>query len=115
MKKSILAAVFVLGLIFSQMALLPKAEAYDRYIGVYPATGLNAYLMTQTVYRYNWGYTATIVCYPSNSPYYIDYKFWIENGNMYYSNSDGYSGRVRSAYADPIEYNAYQTILSGSY
>lgn len=115
MKKLILTIIFAFTIMVSQFTAPSEAEAYDYFIGVYPATGLNAYLMTQTVYRYGNGYKCTIVCYPRRGPYYIDYTFWIDNGRMYYSNSDGYSGKIRSSYADPVEYSAYTAIMNGTY
>lgn len=115
MKKLIMAIILAIGIIISQTAQMEKAEAYNYFVGVYPVTGLKGYLMTESVYRLNDGYRCTVVCYPSNRAYYIDYTFWIRNGSMYYSNSDGYSGRIRNGYDDPVEYNTYRAILNKSY
>lgn len=85
------------------------AEAYNYDVGVFPESGLRGYLMTETVQRYYGGFRCTVVCYPSGRPYYIDYKFWLSNGNFYFENSDGYSERV--SYSTPVESNVCKYVM----
>ena len=86
-----------------------EVKAYNYDVGVYPESGLRAYLMTETVSRYNGGFRCTVVCYPSRRPYYIDYEFWLSNGTFYFRNSDGYETRV-SSYT-PVESNVCRYVL----
>lgn len=83
--------------------------AYNYDVGVYPESGLRAYLMTETVSRYYGGFRCTVVCYPSRRPYYIDYEFWLSNGTFYFRNSDGYETRV-SSYT-PVESKVCRYVL----
>lgn len=106
MKKFVLMMALVFGLMFCQSN---SVEAYNRDVGVFPASGLRAYLMTETVNKYYGGFRCTVVCYPSGSPYYIDYRFWISNGSFYFENSDGFSDRV-SNYT-PIELNVCNAVM----
>ena len=75
------------------------ADAQDVYVGTYPESNLNAYLMTETVKiigRNPFGlmFNCTV---RAGKNYYINYNFTIEgttarNRRTRWQNSDGYSG-----------------------
>ena len=104
--KKFLGLLVMLVLILFQNS---HVEAYNHYVGIYPESGLRAYLVTETVYRYYGGFNCMVVCYPNDRPYYIDYKFWLSDGRFYFKNSDGYSERV-SGYT-PVESNICKYVL----
>ena len=79
------------------------------YVGVYPESGLKAYLMTNTISRYRDGFSCTVVCYPSGKPYHIQYTFNQNYNGFYFTNSDGYSEQVHS-YHTPVEYNVWKYV-----
>lgn len=106
MKKFILLTALLFALMIGQSN---SVEARNYYVGVFPESGLEGYLMTETVYRYYGGFRCTVVCYPSGRPYYIDYRFWLSNGSFYFENSDGYSERV--SYNTPVESNVCKYVL----
>ena len=85
------------------------AKAQDVYVGVYPESGLKAYLITETISRYRYGFNCTVVCYPSGSPYYIKYTFNQDYSGFNFKNSDGYGGQVHS-YNTPVEYNIWRYV-----
>lgn len=83
------------------------AEAYNYDVGIYPESGLRGYLMTETISHFRDGFSCTVVCYPSNRPYYIDYTFRQNYSGFYFTNSDGYSSQVHS-YNTPVEYRIWK-------
>lgn len=86
-----------------------QGGGYEREIGVYPATGLTAYLLMDSISRYSDGFSCTVVCYPSGKPYYINYTFSESYDGFHFTNSDGYGGRVTS-YDTPVEYNVWNYV-----
>ena len=86
------------------------AEAYNYDCGVYPASGLRGYLMTETVKLRADGFDCTIVCYPDGRPYYIYYSFDTSYGERRFTNSDGYSSRL--SWRTPVEQNAYDHVMA---
>ncbi len=115
MRKLFYVTVLVMVLIF----LKNFAQAKDVYVGVYPAGGLNAYLLTETVNitgRNPIGpvFNCTI---RAGSSYYIDYKFFVigsmvngvDSRRTCYKNSDGYSGYVFDGNS-PVEAQVYRYV-----
>ena len=90
---------------------IPKNENVqgNYYVGIYPQSGLKAYLMTDTISRYRDGFSCTVVCYPSGKPYHINYNFNQNYDGFYFTNSDGYSEQVHS-YHTPVEYNVWKYV-----
>lgn len=104
MKKFAVILMTVIIFIFSQNNF---ASAYNHEVGIYPESGLRAYLMTETISYFSDGFTCTVVCYPSGKPYYIDYTFRQNHSGFYFTNSDGFSEQVHS-YHTPVEYNVWR-------
>ena len=86
-----------------------KKNSAEREIGVYPATGLRAYLLTDTITRFSDGFSCTVVCYPSGNPYYISYTFTQRYNGVYFTNSDGY-GEYINSFETPVEYNVWKYV-----
>ena len=105
MRKIILIIFFILSLIF--LSNQNQIEAYNYDVGIYPESGLRGYLMTETISYFNDGFHCTVVCYPSDNPYHINYTFRKNYGGFYFTNSDGYSAQVHSYYT-PVEYNIWK-------
>lgn len=78
-------------------------------VGVYPATGLRAFLLTDTISRNPNGFSCTVVCYPSGKPYFITYTFNQGYDGVYFTNSDGYSEKV-TLYNTPVEYGVWNYV-----
>ena len=113
MKKFLSVILLTAILIFSRNNF---AKAQDVYIGVYPASGLNAYLMTETINVITRGhphgpiFNCTI---RAGRNYYINYKFYITGTTVrdrrtVYENSDGYRGYVFEN--SPVERAAYEWV-----
>ena len=81
----------------------------EQDVGIYPATGLRAYLLTDSISRWRDGFSCTVVCYPSGRPYYINYTFNQTYDGFSFSNSDGYTSQVHS-YNTPVEYNVWRYV-----
>ena len=105
MRKFLAAIILTFALMLGQS----NAQAYNYDCGIFPASGLHGYLMTETISKYYGGFRCTVVCYPSGRPYYINYRFWLANGAYYFENSDGYSDRV-SGYT-PVELNVCNAVI----
>lgn len=106
MKHFAFAVTLIFGLIFAQ---LPTAQASDYYVGTSNATGMDCYLMTQTITKL-WttetgkGFSVTLKMV-GRSVQYLDYELKIRyNGSYYFENSQGYSGAA-TRYGTPIEWN----------
>lgn len=106
MKKFVLISAIIFALMFGQNN---PVAAYNYDVGIYPESGLRGYLMTETIKKYYGGFRCTVVCYPSNRPYYIDYRFWLSNGSFYFENSDGYSERVSNR--TPVEQKVCNAVI----
>ena len=111
MRKFLFAAVLVFGIVFAQ---LPTVQAADVYVGTSPATGMDCYLMTETITKL-WttetgkGFNARLKMV-GRSVRYLDYELIIRyNRTCHFSNSQGYSGEATS-YDTPIEWNMCQYI-----
>lgn len=87
-----------------------KALAKDYYAGTY-ASGLHAYVMTETVVMGHPGFrrldvTVKAVNGQGKLVSYINYHFWNDVGEpVMFSNSEGYRGRVNSS--TPVEQNIW--------
>ena len=106
--KKICWALFLVALTFFNFA-----EARNHYVGIYPSSGLKAYLMTETIKIGIIGtdFRCTVVCYPSqNKPYYVDYRFWSDYRGVYFVNSDGYVQQV-DEYKTPVEANVVKYVV----
>lgn len=113
MKKFFLGIILTCALIFSG-SQNNQAEAYNYDVGIYSQSGLRGYLMTETI-RTNYSngsFSCTVVCYPSNRPYYINYQFYQGRNGFVFRNSDGYSAQL-SAYYTPVEFNVYRYVWLG--
>lgn len=113
MKKICSVMILAAILIFSRNF----AQAQDVYVGTYPATNLNAYLMTETVKITNRNpfgpmFTCTV---RAGRNYYINYNFTIEdttarNRRTRWQNSDGYSGYLDNN--SPIETAVHRYVMN---
>ena len=87
-----------------------KASAKDCYAGTY-ASGLRAYVMTETVVMGNPGFrrfdvTVKAVSDQGELVSCLNYHFWNDVGEpIMFSNSEGYRGRVDSS--TPVEQNIW--------
>ena len=87
-----------------------NASAKDCYAGTY-ASGLHAYVMTETVVMGSPGFrrfdvTVKAVNSQGKLVSYINYHFWNDVGEpVMFSNSEGYRGRVDSS--TPVEQNIW--------
>ena len=87
-----------------------KALAKDCYAGTY-ASGLHAYVMTETVVMGSPGFRrfdVTVKAVSDNGELvsYLNYHFWNDVGEpIMFSNSEGYRGRVDSS--TPVEQNIW--------
>ena len=105
MKKFLFAATLIFGIIFAQ---LPAAQASDVFVGTSPATGMDCYLMTETVTKYcttenGKGFNARLKMV-GRTVQYLDYELFIRyNGTCRFSNSS-YSGEATPS-GTPIEWN----------
>lgn len=104
MLKKFFATVFIAVVIFCGNNF---AQAQDVYIGTSNATGWDCYMMTETMNDINSNrFEVTIkMVTKSRSVKYLSYTFWRDsyNSDWYFSNSQGYSGRVSAE--TPIEWN----------
>ena len=105
MKHLTIVVAPVVGIIFSQ---LPTAHASDFYVGTSSATGMDCYLMTNTISRirtYSDGakFAATLKMV-GRTVQYLDYELDIGSSGYYFSNSQGYSGEA-TRYGTPIEWS----------
>ena len=105
MKQCVFAVALIFGLIFTQ---LPTAQAMDYYVGTSDATGMDCYILTQTISRirsYSDGarFAATLKMV-GRSVQYLDYELDIGSSGYYFYNSQGYSGPA-TRYGTPIEWN----------
>ena len=87
-----------------------KTSAQDCYAGTY-ASGLHAYVMTETVVMGRPGFrrfdvTVKAVNGQGKLVSYLNYHFWNDVGEpVMFSNSEGYRGRVDSS--TPVEQNIW--------
>lgn len=87
-----------------------KVSAEDCYAGTY-ASGLHAYVMTETVVMGSPGFrrfdvTVKAVNNQGKLVSYLNYHFWNDIGEpVMFSNSEGYRGRVDSS--TPVEQNIW--------
>ena len=97
-----------------------KVEAYDFYCGTYNS-GLNAYLMTETVrYReaqdYAW-IDCRVKAVQDSLVIYLDYNFEISSGGtISFTNSQGFSGRFGGVlYRKGVIYPVEEKIFNVAY
>lgn len=110
MKKFCATFLIALAIIFCSQNNF--AEAYNVNMGIYPESGLRGYLMTESIQIDRNSFHCTVVCYPNNRPYYIDYYFYQGGNGFYCRNSDGYTFQL-SAYNTPVEFNVYRYVWLG--
>ncbi len=94
MKKILAGLILAVSIIVMQT---PQVEAAkEEYMGKY-ATGYDVYLLLDS-YNVNsfvnLDFTCKVKATNGYDVQYIGYHFWLENGAPYFSNSDGFSGRV---------------------
>lgn len=110
MAKNFLATIF-LATIFFVGGQNNFAEAQDVYVGTSSSTGWNCYLMTETMHEINVNRfeVSLKMVTKSGNVKYSAYTFWRDSGSTtwYFSNSQGYSGRVDS-HETPIEWNMWR-------
>ena len=109
MKKFFAIFIFTMTLMFAKNNFV---EASNHYVGIYPESGLKAYLMTETIQVGYLGrdFRCSVVCYPSGRPYYIDYRFIVKYDGVYFVNSDGFVQKVGSHYT-PVENNIVKYVI----
>ena len=118
MRKILVAAMLVLGLIIGQAA---QVEAADFYVGTW-STGYRAYLMTETIVAENQGYMdyrCTVKAVNGDDVLYIKYSFWEDRKYRlveHFSNSQGFSGSftIKDDNGFPIEH-AIDDYVSAKY
>ena len=108
MKKFFAIFIFVMSVMFAKNNFV---EAANHYVGIYPESGLKAYLMTETIQIGTFGqdFRCSVVCYPSGRPYYIDYRFLIKYDGVYFVNSDGFVQKIGSH--TPVESNIVKYVV----
>ena len=107
MKKIFAMAVFALSVFILQM---PQTQAAnEKYVGQY-ATGYDVYLLLNS-YNFNsfanLDFTCKVKATNGHDVQYIGYHFWIDNGNPYFRNSDGYGGIITNDPALKVESNIF--------
>lgn len=115
MKKIVL--IMILSVTLTLIINQNDAEAQEVYVGVYPASGLNAYLLTESVNitgKNPFGpmFNCTI---RAGRNYYINYRFFIEgttarNRRTCWENSDGYKGYLDEN--SPVESTTYKYVMN---
>lgn len=103
MKKFCVGILLTVAVIFCSQI---QAEAYNVDMGIYPASGLRGYLMTETISIGNGNFNCTV-----GNPYYIDYYFYQGRGGFYFRNSDGYTVKLSRA-ETPVEYNVWEYVTN---
>ena len=109
MKKFFAAVLIVVG----SLLLVPKAQAMDYYVGTSNTTGMDCYLMTETISRlrtYSDGarFSARLKMV-GRSVHFLNYELDIGTSGCIFYNSQGYSGEA-TPYGTPIEWNMCQYI-----
>lgn len=110
MKKFFLGIFLTVAIIFCSQNNVAEAEEVD--MGVYPTSGLPAFLITETVKEYEDGFDCTVVYYHKGNPYYIDYYFRQEGNDFYYS-SNANKNPIRVSENGVVEYNIYKYVWLG--
>ena len=106
MKHLVLATALIFGIVFAQ---LPTAQAMDFFVGTSNATGMDCYLMTETITKIcttetGKGFSARLKMV-GRTVQYLDYEVFIRyNGTCRFENTAGYSGEATPD-ATPIEWN----------
>ena len=105
MKNFALVIVLGFGIVFAQLS---TAQAKDLYVGTSSATGMDCYLMTETVVKL-WtipngkSYSARLKMV-GRTVQYLDYEIKLFRNGYFFENSAGYSGQA-TEYDTPIEWN----------
>lgn len=110
MKKICVTFLLAISLIFCSQINSAEAEEVD--MGVYPTSGLQAFLITETIKEYEDGFDCTIVYYYRGEPYFTDYYFRQEGNDFYYS-SNANSNPIRVSENGAVEYNIYRYVWLG--
>jgi hypothetical protein len=110
MKKFCATFLFAISLIFFSQNNF--AEAFEVDMGIYPTSGLRAYLITETVQKYEDGFDCTIVYYHRDQPYYLDYYFYQE-GNKFYFKSNANENPLELSERAPVEFRIYKYVWLG--
>ena len=112
MKKFLLAAALIVGVVASQLVGMSQVEAADYHVGEWN-DGWKAYLMTETIRiqrRDYMDYECRVKAVRGNDVIYVDYRFWEDRSRRlieHFTNSQGHSGMftVSDANGFYIEYN----------
>ncbi|MBR1807314.1 MAG: hypothetical protein IJ774_13130 [Selenomonadaceae bacterium] len=116
MKHLVFGIALICGLLFAQLS---TAQAADYYVGTSDATGMECYLMTDTIVKL-WttetgkGFSARLKMV-GKTVQYLDYELVIRyNGTRRFKNSAGYSGEATPD-DTPIEWNMCQYVAKNRF